>query len=68
MRYPNVVPNGGFEAHADGRPTGWELDVVPEDFLLVGKLSAEAHTGRYSFCVEKGLGRRGRSCVPPPSI
>ena len=68
MRYPNVVPNGGFEAPAGGRPTGWDLRVDSQDFLLVGKLSTEARSGRFSFCVEMGLGRRGTELRPPPSI
>ena len=65
MRYPNVVPNGGFEDQIDGRPVGWELRVDSQDFLLSGALSTQSHSGRYSFSVEKGLGRRGTELRSP---
>lgn len=65
MVQPNMVPNGGFEADTDGMPEGWELDVDSDDFLLTGKLSTNSHSGRYSFCIEKGLGRRGTDLRSP---
>ena len=57
----NLVSNGGFEAEADGdgMPDGWELDVDSNDVLFRGKLSTQSHSGRYSFCAEKGRGSRG---------
>ena len=65
MMQPNVVSNGGFEADTDGMPDGWELDVDSDDFLFTGKLSTQSHSGRYSFCVEKGMGRRGTDLRSP---
>ncbi len=61
----NLVPNGGFEADTDGMPDGWELDVDSDDFLFTGKLSTRSHSGRYSFCAEKGMGRRGTDLRSP---
>lgn len=45
----NLLPNGGFEV---GR------NHLPVDWLGNGKLSTQAHSGRYSLCIEKAPGGR----------
>ena len=52
---PNIVPNDGFEIDADGDgmpDDGWRLIVVSDDRFSKGALSAQAHSGKYCFCVE----------------
>ncbi|MBI3945652.1 MAG: alginate lyase family protein [Armatimonadetes bacterium] len=63
---PNLVPNGGFEADTakPGFPDAWTFNIRAEDTLLRAELSADAHSGRRSFCVTKGPGRRA---MPQPS-
>ncbi|MBI3948661.1 MAG: heparinase II/III family protein [Armatimonadetes bacterium] len=66
-RGANLVPNGGFEADADGdgMPDGWTLAPAEGDARLKGALSTQGRAGRRSFCVEKGLGKRPASLTSP---
>ncbi|MBI3948659.1 MAG: heparinase II/III family protein [Armatimonadetes bacterium] len=63
----NLVANGGFEADADGDgiPDGWTLAPPEGDAHLKGALSTQARSGERSFCVEKGLGKRGATLTSP---